>query len=74
MIIIKKIFKVLLILLIVINSIDIYGTNLKYQGYRQDVLGNGNTGIKIKSMTQASEGSVSSYATRPKVAGRMDNS
>jgi len=71
---IAKIFKALFILTIIINSLNVYATNLKYTGYIQDVLGNGNSGVKIKSMTQASEGSVSSYATRPKVAGRMGNS
>lgn len=68
-----KIFKALFILTLIINSLNIYATNLKYTAYTMDVLGNGNVGIKIKNMTQASQGSVNDYATRTKVGDRMGN-
>lgn len=71
---IAKIFKALFVLTIIINSLNVYATNLRYTGYRQDVLGNGNAGIKIKNMTQASQGSVSDYAARSKTGDRLGNS
>jgi hypothetical protein len=67
--VIKNILKALFVLAIIINSMNVYGYNLKYKGYTISIGGNTSTEFKITTSAIAAQDTIDSYNARTSAPG-----